>query len=236
VRDVKCLSIQNKCRFLLLIPESRKHPLVESLLYKQIVSFLDEEKIIDRFDIAFITINYGVVSCKSQIATHKNYRLQSKNYDSLPAKKNFRSGHMLITKAQIKNMADSIVEYITKHQSRHKVEPKIIAYVRGSYLEAIRMANSKIAQNLTTALKQSSSQDTAQKNAENFRLVSRKDPNNPAIIELFDDDELAQLKKKGIVWMKMGLRMSTAFIIFRLKIRHMAKNLVCAKNNQLEMF
>jgi hypothetical protein len=95
-------------------------------------------------------------------------------------------------------MADNIVAYLqpttylSRAKSRDNLQPKVIAYVRGAYLEAVRLANKKLQ-------------------------PTTHDPQT--IIELFDDDELAQLKKKGIMWMKVGLRIPTAFIAFRIKMR-----------------
>ncbi|MFH1565489.1 MAG: hypothetical protein ABIC82_06685 [bacterium] len=191
---------------MLFIPESRKRPITKSLLYKQIIRFFEEEGIRDRFEIAFITINDGVISdFRFQISDFENHKSKiiNRKFQKLPPA-NFRSGRLWITKEQIEQMADSIVDFI-KTQEHKNI--KTIAYCRGSYLEAVRLASKK---------------------------------SGIEIKEIFSDDELAQLKKKGILWMKVGLRMPTPFIIFRMKIREFIKedndDNNDNKNKQLTLF
>ncbi len=179
--------------FLLLIPESRKRPITESLLYKQIVRFLQSENIEGYFDIVFISIADGVVEAKK--SDDWNYR---KSKVKLPPK-NFRSGRLWISKEVIKEMADNISKYLYKNGNKYNTK---IAYVRGSYLEAVRIASKK---------------------------------SGIEIKEFFTDDELAQLKKKGIMWMKVGLRMPSPFIIFRMKIRYMVMEME-NRGRQLKLF
>ena len=95
-------------------------------------------------------------------------------------------------------MADSIVEYLKANSYKLKAPP--IAYVRGSYLEAIRLAAKK---------------------------------SGTEIKEIFSDDELAQLKRKGIRWMKIGLRMPEAFTIFRKRIKEFIR---VEDDKQLKLF
>lgn len=150
--------------------------MTESLLYKQIVRFFEEEKIRDKFEIKFIEIPQS----------------------NLPPKR-FRSGSSGVTKEQIEQMADSIVEYL-ESRMKNQESCKVIAYVRGSYLEATRLAAKK---------------------------------SGIEIKEIFSDDELAQLKKKGIRWMKIGLRMPEAFTIFKRRIEELVKN---DEEKQLSLF
>jgi len=179
----------------LFIPESRKRPIAESLLYKQIVRFLQYEKLEDKFDIAFISITDGVLEAK-----------ESDGFDygvskvALPPKK-FQSGRSWITKEVKQEMAKEIVEYLKK--TRH-IYGRRMAYVRGSYLEAVRMAN------------------------EELRM------RNPELMikEIFTEDELAELKKRGIMWMKVGLRMPEAFEIFKKRMVEFSQE----ENKQLTLF
>jgi hypothetical protein len=205
-----------------LIPESRRKPIAESLLYKQIIRFLKEEKIREHFSIAFITTNEGIVSAaSSQLLagrSDENKSLIANSYklkaNKLPPK-NFRSGRSWVSKKQIEHMAEKVVDYVRTHAEKYD---KIIAYVRGSYLEAIRMANKVMS---------------------NEQCVIRKNGKLPItnyplpITELFTDDELAQLKKKGIRWMKVGLRMPEAFTIFKKRIRDIIRE---SENRQLTLF
>jgi hypothetical protein len=182
---------------LLLIPESRKKPLTESLLYKQIIRFFEEEGIRDRFEIAFITINDGVVDSRNHAKSHAKLR---ENYP--PAL--FRSGRTWLKKEQIGKMANNIIQYLKANSYKLKALP--IAYVRGSYLEVVRLANKKLEPNT-------------------YNL-------NP-IQEIFSDDELSQLKKRGIKWMKIGLRMPEAFEIFQKRIRDINKE---SEDRQFRLF
>ena len=150
---------------MLLIPESRKRPITESLLYKQIIRFFEEEKIRDKFEIKFIEIPQS----------------------NLPPK-NFRSGRTWVSKEQINQMAGSV-----KHQVSN-TNRKAIAYVRGAYLEAVRLAN---------------------------------------VESVLSEAELAPLKKKGIRWMKVGLRMDEAFTIFKRRVKEIIKN---DEDRQLQLF
>lgn len=168
--------------------------MTESLLYKQIVRFLEEEGIRDMFEIAFITIESGIMNQES--GKEHNSLFMIPNSKSLPPK-NFRSGRSWISKKVKEEMAENIAEYLKTQ--KHK-NTKTIAYARGSYLEAVRLAVKK---------------------------------SGVEVKEIFDDDELAQLKKKGIMWMKVGLRMPTAFIIFRMKMRFIAME---NNSGQLRLF
>lgn len=192
-------------KILLLIPESRKNPMTDSLLYKQIVRFFEEEKIRDKFEIAFITIESGIMNQESVKNEKHNSLFMVPNSKSLPPQR-FRSGMSWINKKQIEQMAENIVEYIKtlKHENI-----KTIAYVRGAYLEAVRIANRNLE--LVT---RNSYKDNEKLQVTDYKL---------RITEFFSDDELAQLKKKGIMWMKVGLRMPTAFIAFRMKIKEFVK-------------
>jgi len=49
---------------LLFIPDSRKRPITESLLYKQIIRFFCDEGIEGYFDIVFISIANGVIEVR----------------------------------------------------------------------------------------------------------------------------------------------------------------------------
>lgn len=138
---------------MLLIPESRKRPITESLLYKQIIRFFEEEKITDKFEIVFIKVPQS----------------------NLPPQR-FRSGRSWVSKEQIHQMAEFV-----KHRVSNR---KAIAYVRGAYLEVVRLAN---------------------------------------IESVLREDELKVLKKKGIRWMKVGLRMPEAFGIFQKRIIKFSK-------------
>ena len=80
-------------------------------------------------------------------------------------------------------MAESITEYLYENGNKYDIK---IAYARGSYLEAVRLVNKKLA----TEIK-----------------------------EIFTEQELAMLKKQGIRWMKVGLRMEEAFNIFKKRIK-----------------
>jgi hypothetical protein len=218
--------------FLLLIPESRKQPLTESLLYKQVIRFFEEEKIRDKFEIAFITIEDGIFpisdfrfifeslrasqSLERQISDFVNQKSKIINHKSskLPPQ-NFRSGRSWVSKAQINQMADSIVDYLRFKISdcgfnkskieNHKSEIKALAYVRGSYLEAVREANKKLR-------------------VTDYELQ---------VTSVLAEEELTQLKKKGIRWMKIGLRMPEAFDIFKARIRKIAKE---GESRQLTLF
>lgn len=175
------VTVNNKIcqKILLFIPESRKRPITQSLLYRQIIRFLQSENIESYFDIVFISIADGIIEVeKSRGLNYKKSKVK------LPPK-NFRSGRSWISKVVKEEMAKNIAEYLYKNGNKYNTK---IAYVRGSYLEAVRMAAKK------TGIE---------------------------IKEFFSDDELAQLKKKGIMWMKVGLRMPTPFIIFRMKIKYM---------------
>lgn len=166
-----------KVRGLLIIPESRKRPITESLLYKQIVRFLYSEDIEDHFDIVFISIADGVVE-----AIKSDTLIYGRSKVKLPPK-NFRSGRSWISKEVKEEMSNSIVEYLkAKKLKSYKL---VIAYVRGSYLEAVRLAVKK---------------------------------SGVEIKEIFTEDELTELKSKGIMWMKVGLRMPQAFEIFQKRI------------------
>ncbi len=141
---------------LLLIPESRKRPITESLLYKQIIKFFSAEggeKMIDKFEIVFIEVPKG----------------------NLPPAR-FRSGGTLIKKDQIAQMADDVRRRVSNR--------KAIAYVRGAYLEVVRLAN---------------------------------------VESVLREEDLAPLKKQGIRWMKVGLRMDEAFTIFKKRIVEFSK-------------
>jgi len=158
---------------------------------------LQAEGIEGYFDIVFISITDGIVEAGKSVLPAE-VRLPNIGKVKLPPSR-FRSGRLWIKKEQINRMADNIVKYLS--QRRKSVLPSevrlpnIVAYVRGSYLEAIRLANKKILEMTEVRL--------------------------PYIETIFTNDELSQLKKKGIMWMKVGLRMSTPFIIFRMKIRYM---------------
>lgn len=97
----------------------------------------------------------------------------------------FRSGRNLITKDQIVQMADDV-----RRQTSNR---KAIAYVRGAYLEVVRLAN---------------------------------------VESVLREEELKALKKKGIRWMKIGLRMDEAFTIFKKRIVEFSKS----ENKQLTLF
>ena len=148
---------------MLFIPESRKRPITESLLYKQIVRFFEEEKIRDKFEIVFIEVPKG----------------------DLPPR-NFRSGRSWVSKEQINQMANNV-----RHQVSNR---KAIAYVRGAYLEAVKLAN---------------------------------------VESVLSEAELAVLKKKGIRWMKVGLRMDEAFEIFKKRIKEFVNE---DEDRQLQLF
>ena len=195
---------------LLFIPESRKRPITESLLYKQIVRFFEEEKIRDKFEIAFITIESGIVNQESGESGKHNSLFMIPNSRSLPPR-NFRSGSSGVTKEQIEQMADNIVEFIkTKKQENIKT---IVAYCRGAYLEAVNLAN----------------QELRIRNEEKTIIH-----NSCFMIQsIFSDDELALLKKKGIRWMKIGLRMEEAFTIFQKRIRELLRE---NETRQLKLF
>jgi hypothetical protein len=210
---------QESKKILLLISESRAQPLTQSLLYKQIIRFLAEEQIENYVQIAFITLNNGVVNCADCRLETEDVDLKSQiinqKWNTLPPG-NFRSGRLWVRKEQIEHMADNIVEYLRFQISdcgfKSKIENhtfgiKVIAYARGSYLEAVRIANKKL-----------------KSNPYNLKPIQ----------EIFDDQELAQLQKKGIVWMKVGLRMWTAFVVFRVKIRFMVREL--EEEKQLQLF
>jgi hypothetical protein len=177
---------------LLFIPESRKRPITESLLYKQIIRFFRDEGIEGYFDIVFISIADVVVEAKK--SDEWDYRQSKVN---LPPK-NFRSGRAWVSKKVKQGISEHIADYLYKNSNKYHA---IIAYARGSYLEAVRMAARKTGMDIK---------------------------------EIFSDDELTQLKKKGIMWMKVGLRMPVAFIIFRMKIRHMVME--HSQNKQLKLF
>jgi hypothetical protein len=212
-------------KFLLLIPESRKKPFTESLLYKQIIRFLEEEKITEKFNIAFISINEGVVPAQKNLSRGETLGFKERSGEKPsveerhPIPKTFPSGRSWISKAQIVHMADSIVEYLKSYILNHKSEINVIAYVRGSYLEAVRMANTRILTQINDA-------------------DPRADQRSGSTIqEIFTDDELAQLKKKGIRWMKIGLRMPTAFIVFKMKIKYLLVDQSAKKSpEQLTLF
>jgi len=53
------------------------------------------------------------------------------------------------------------------------------------------------------------------------KLASQK--SGIEVREIFTENELAGLKKKGIMWMKVGLRMSESFEIFKKRIRGLAR-------------
>jgi hypothetical protein len=122
-----------------------------------------------------------------------NYGLRITDYELLPPQR-FRSGRLWITKTQINQMADSIVKYLKANSYKLKASP--IAYVRGSYLEAVKLVNKKL-----------------QVTDYGLRVTS-----------ILREEELIHLKKKGIMWMKVGLRMPTPFIVFRMKIRAMVED------------
>lgn len=160
-------------RHLLFIPESRKRPITESLLYKQIIRFLEQEKIIDKFEIKFLSIQNS----------------------KLPPQR-FRSGKSWVSSKAIEKMAENIIKYL--YGVRGEYDTKV-AYVRGSYLEAIRLA------------------------------VERS---GIGIKEIFTEKELTELKKKGWLWMKVGLRMPEAFKIFERRIQEFIKE----DDRQLKLF
>lgn len=180
---------------MLLIPESRKRPITESLLYKQIVRFLYDEKIEAKFDIVFISIADGVVEIGSRcqvLGSSKNVNnLKAKTYNLKPNAKlppeRFRSGRSWISKEVKQEMAKAIAEYIKENGAKYD---NIVAYVRGSYLDATRISREMLG---------------------------------IEIEEIFTEDELAKLKKQGIRWMKVGLRMPEAFTIFQKRIVEFAK-------------
>ena len=97
----------------------------------------------------------------------------------------FRSGRTLIKKEQIVQMANNVRRRVSNR--------KAIAYVRGAYLEVVRLAN---------------------------------------VESVLREEELAVLKKKGIRWMKVGLRMDEASEIFKKRIVEFSKN----ENKQLTLF
>jgi len=119
---------------LLFIPDSRKRPITESLLYKQIIRFFCDEGIEGYFDIVFISIANGVIEAKR--SDDRNYR---NSKVKLPPK-NFPSGRSWISKEVKIKMAKSITEYLRKNGNKYDTK---IAYVRGSYLEAVRLAVKK---------------------------------------------------------------------------------------------
>lgn len=191
---------------MLFIPESRKRPITESLLYKQIIRFLHEERIEGYFDIVFISIADGVVEAKksdgwnyqkSKVYPHTNSGIASETRKGdnatigvgvkLPPK-NFRSGRSWISKKVKMEMAENITKYLYGNGNKYNTK---IAYVRGSYLEAVRLASEK------SGIK---------------------------IQEIFTEEELAMLRKRGMKWMKVGLRMPEAFTIFRQRIKEFTQN------------
>jgi hypothetical protein len=160
------------------------------LLYRQIARFLQSEGLEHSFDIAFISIADRITEVKEGVkesaedGINGNYR----NSDCTLPPVRFPSGRLWISKEVIGKMADEIVKYIRVRGAKYE---RIIAYTRGSYLDAVRLA------------------------------VKRS---GISIQEIFTDEELTQLKKKGILWMKVGLRMPTPFIIFRMKIKCMVSD------------
>lgn len=171
---------------MLLIPESRKRPITKSLLYKQVVRFLHDEKLEDKFEIAFISITDGVVEAKK--SDEFDYGVSRVK---LPPQR-FASGQSWISKEVKQAMAKEIAEYIKKTGNNYGQR---IAYARGSYLEATRIAQ---------------------------RMSGLE------IKEIFMEDELTKLKKKGVMWMKVGLRMPEAFTIFQKRIVEFS----CYKDNR----
>jgi predicted metallo-beta-lactamase superfamily hydrolase len=199
---------------LLLISESRKRPITESLLYKQIIGFFQSEGIEGYFDIVFISIADGVIPAVSE-----NETLNPKRYTLNPTRlppKNFRSGRSWISKAVKEEMAENIEKYLKKNGNKYNTK---IAYVRGSYLEAVRMANKAISGQRIAV-------------SENETLNPKRYTLNP-ITELLAEEELSNLKKRGIRWMKIGLRMPEAFTIFQKRIRDIMKE---EERKQLQLF
>lgn len=174
--------------FILLIPEARKKPLTNSLLYRQIIKFFQAEGFDKRFQIAFITLDNGIVEAKESESigdTEKNIKLPPRR---------FRSGRLWVKDEQIQKMAGNITNYLNAKSQTSNKSFKAIAYVRGSYLVATKLASKK---------------------------------SGLEIKEIFTDQELKILKKKGFMWMKVGLRMPEAFKIFQKRIIEFTKS----KNN-----
>lgn len=157
-----------------MIPDTRKEPKTEDLLYKQIIKFFsaEEKKIKKKFEIKFIEM--------------PNSKIQN-----LPPAR-FSGRQSWVSKEMIGEMAKNLGIYIRQSGGKYN---RIIAYARGSYLEAVRLAG---------------------------------------IESVLREDELAILKKKGIRWMKVGLRMDEAFNIFKQRIVEFAQD--NGENKQLTLF
>lgn len=165
---------------LLLIPESRKRPLIKSLLYKQIIRYFDTEGLEKKFEIAFITLDDGIVRAQYSENISEPTRV------TLPPRR-FQSGKSWVTQKDIKQIAILVAVYFTKTRDQYI---KRIIYARGAYLEIMRLAG---------------------------------EMSGTEVEEIFSEKELTELKKKGWLWMKVGLRMPEAFEIFKKKIKESTK-------------
>jgi hypothetical protein len=105
--------------------------------------------------------------------------------------KRFRSGRSVISKKQIEEMAKDQCETFKKMASRYNT---ILVYARGSYMKSLQFAEQSLYTNSCSSLGQST------------------------LIFLLSEYELSCLKRNGILWMKMGLRMHKAFRVFSRRI------------------
>jgi hypothetical protein len=213
------------CHAVLLLPESRKQPLTRSLLYRRIMTFFDAEGIVDVFKIAFITINGEIIDAQHSAECYSEHREKSIQYHSAPRPVNFRekqrSGHPYVTKDQIDLMAAGIMTYLqseSPNRTSYIAHRKFFAYCRGSYLEAVHRANASLKSKCPTP---SVEEEPATGKRSVLDVVTRKhaDP----IRSLLTEADLQPLKKRGIMWMKVGLRMPDAFDIFKYRIREIVR-------------